>query len=88
MLLALAGGAFTWIGLGLALGALVLVRRRVVAAQPRTIDVEQVRLGPHHALHVVTVDGKRLLVGTGAQAAPVVLCELAPTAAPPERGGE
>jgi hypothetical protein len=84
MLLALAGGALTWIGLGLALGAVVLVRRRAAIAQPRTIDLEHARLGPHHALHVVTVAGKRLLIGTGANAAPVVLCELAP---PPERGG-
>jgi hypothetical protein len=42
-------------------------------ARPRTV----VGLTPAHALHVVEVDGRRLLVGTGPSGPPRLLMELA-----------
>ena len=76
--------------LGLLLGAAALM---ALWARTRRLDATDVRrrtvaLGSHHALHVVELDGRRLLVGTGPGAAPRLLTELRPAAVePPEAHG-
>jgi len=73
------GGPFVLIQLGLLLGVLVgaitWLGRRSRANEPGI--VQPIRLGAHHALHIVTVEDRRLLVGTGPGAAPQLLCDLA-----------
>jgi hypothetical protein len=56
-------------------GAVVLhvMSRRVGGSRTTTI-----RLSPSSALHVVELDGRRLLVGTGPSSAPALLAELEP----------
>ncbi len=44
-----------------------------------------IRLGTGHAVHVVEVEGRRLLIGTGPDGAPRLLTEL--DAAAPEAAG-
>lgn len=44
----------------------------------------QITLSAEHTLHVVEVEGRRFLVGTGPAAAPSLLSELAPAASGPE----
>jgi hypothetical protein len=53
----------------------VWLGRRARAGEPGI--VQPIRLGAHHALHIVTVEGRRLLVGTGPGAAPQLICDLA-----------
>jgi hypothetical protein len=71
------GAALIQLGLGLAviIGGLAWTRRRVHG--PRT-STRLVRLTPQDAVHVVEIDGRRLLVGTGAGGSPRLLCELGP----------
>jgi hypothetical protein len=61
------------VGLGLALGLLVLARMRRAAAGPPKL----ISLGSGHHLHVVEVEGRRLLIGTGPSGPPQLLTELA-----------
>lgn len=83
-MLALAGASsLTTLGLllaGLALLGLWAQKRRTEAsgATRRTIS-----LGGQHALHVVELEGRRLVVGTGPGAAPRLMTELAPLAEVP-----
>lgn len=85
VLLALTG-ASTLTSLGLGLGAVALIglwannRQRGMAGVQR----QTVGLGGQHALHVVELDGRRLLVGTGPGAAPRLLTELSPPPACPQ----
>jgi hypothetical protein len=60
--------------LGLLVGTLVWLGRRARATEPGI--VQPIRLGAHHALHVVTLEDRRLLVGTGPGAAPQLICDL------------
>lgn len=46
---------------------------------------QSVRLTGEHAVHVVTVEGRRWMLGTGPAGPPTLLAELA--AAPPEVSG-
>ncbi|MBA3547704.1 MAG: flagellar biosynthetic protein FliO [Nannocystis sp.] len=65
--------AIVVVGLGLTLVLLLLVRvtRRRVGPQ------KLIHLGSGHRLHVVEVEGRRLLVGTGPSGPPQLLTELA-----------
>jgi hypothetical protein len=86
MLLALATGPSGLLPLGVVLlavaGALQWRRRTRGEAGPA---VKTVRLTAQHALHVVEIDGRRLVVGTAPGAAPsLVDAGPVPTAAPPE----
>ncbi|MEM6294968.1 MAG: hypothetical protein AAGA54_27095 [Myxococcota bacterium] len=58
------------------LGVAVWLRRRVDGQGwgPGT----RVRLTPEHAVHVVTVEGRRWMIGTGPGGAPALLAELPP----------
>lgn len=73
------GAALIQLGLGLAVivGGLAWTSRRVHGPRSST---RLVRLTPQDAVHVVEIDGRRLLVGTGAGGAPRLLCELDPAA--------
>ncbi len=62
------------VGLGLLLALLVLVR---VSRGARTGPQKIITLGAGHRLHVVEVEGRRLLVGTGPSGPPQLLTELA-----------
>jgi hypothetical protein len=72
-----AGSLTTW---GLLLGAAALLglwaqgRRRGMGGAPR----RTVPLGAGQALHVVELEGRRLVIGTGPGAAPRLLTELGP----------
>ena len=71
MLLAAVTGSSTLLPLGaalLAVAGLVRWQRRRRGDAPRT--VQTVRLTPQHALHVIDLDGRRLVVGTAPGAAP------------------
>lgn len=79
-----AGSLTLW---GLVLGAVALVGlwaqgRRVLggAASRRTVS-----LGGGQALHVVELEGRRLVIGTGPGSAPRLLTELDPSAPVPAR---
>ena len=61
--------------LGVLVGTLVFLGRRARAGEPGI--VQPIRLGAHHSLHIVTVEDRRLLVGTGPGAAPQLICDLA-----------
>ncbi len=82
-LLAIQGAAaLAQLGLVLLLGAGAMVwmgRVRRHSAGGRTIA-----LTPQHAAHVVEVDGRRILLGTGPGGAPTFLCDL--DASPPGDG--
>ncbi len=75
LLLAIQGaGALAQIGLLLLLGAGAVVwfgHRRCRGGPARTIP-----LTPQHAVHVVDLDGRRILLGTGPAGAPSLLCTL------------
>lgn len=78
MILALGSGwALVKVGLLLSavLGLLMLANRRV-RARAEGAGAKSVRLTAQHSLHVVEVEGKRLLVGVGPSGAPALLCEL------------
>jgi hypothetical protein len=72
-----AGALTTW---GLLLGAVALVglwvqgRRQAAGGAPR----RTLPLGGGQALHVVELEGRRLVIGTGPGAAPRLLVELGP----------
>ena len=62
------------VGLGLTLVLLALARTaRRATAGPKKVIV----LGSGHHLHVVEVEGRRLLIGTGPSGPPQLLTELA-----------
>lgn len=73
-----AAGAGTLTVLGLLLGAVALLglwgqgRRRMAGGVHR----QTVPLGAGQALHVVALEGRRLVIGTGPGAAPRLLTEL------------
>jgi hypothetical protein len=50
----------------------------------RAAGPSAIRLGTGHAAHVVEVEGRRLLIGTGPTGAPRLLTELDPPPTPPE----
>jgi hypothetical protein len=60
--------------LGMLVGTLVWLGRRARASEPGI--VKPIRLGAHHSLHIVIVEDRRLLVGTGPGAAPQLICDL------------
>lgn len=65
---------FVLVGLGLLLVLLVLARlTRGATKGPQKI----IALGAGHRLHVVELEGRRLLVGTGPSGPPNLLTELA-----------
>ena len=71
MLLAVVTGSSTLLPLGaalLAVAGLVRWQRRRRADAPKA--VQTVRLTPQHALHVVHLNGRRLVIGTAPGAAP------------------
>ena len=71
------------VGLGLTLVLLVLARTaRGATAGPKKL----ITLGSGHRLHVVEVEGRRLLIGTGPSGPPQLLTELAEL--PPWANGE
>jgi len=63
------------VGLGLSLGLLLIARsaRRAAAGRQEKL----IPLGSGHRLHVVEVEGRRLLIGTGPSGPPQLLTELA-----------
>lgn len=66
--------AIVVVGLGLTLGLLLIARAsRRTGAGPQKL----IHLGSGHRLHVVEVEGRRLLVGTGPSGPPQLLTELA-----------
>jgi len=65
------------------LGLLVLANRRA-RARAEGPGATAVRLTAQHSVHVVEVEGKRLLVGVGPSGAPSLLCELDARSARPE----
>ncbi len=72
-------GALALVGLALLglFGVLAAVNRRGTASGWGTgRGATMVRLSPEHAVHVVEVEGRRWLVGTGPASAPAVLAEL------------
>jgi len=79
MTLLAVSGPIVLLQLGLVLGALTAVLvwlgRRHRGGEPGI--VQPIRLGPHHAVHIVTVEDRRLLIGTGPAAAPQLICDLA-----------
>jgi hypothetical protein len=62
------------VALGLLLVLLVLIR---VARGPGKLPTRVIALGAGHRLHVVELEGRRLLVGTGPSGPPQLLTELA-----------
>jgi|GEM_PF-1763293 len=65
---------FVLVGLGLLLALLVLVRlTRGTTRGPQKV----IALGAGHRLHVIELEGRRLLVGTGPSGPPTLLAELA-----------
>lgn len=75
------------VGGGLLVGLLLLVLlRRGAGAARRERARSVVTLTPGHALHVVEVAGRRLLVGTGPSGPPRLLLELQDPATPPWAG--
>ncbi|MEX1363787.1 MAG: hypothetical protein AB1Z98_11715 [Nannocystaceae bacterium] len=81
--LALAGaGPLTTLGLVLGAGALLGLWARTRRLDASGIRRRTVPLGGQHALHVVELEGRRLVVGTGPSAAPHLLMELSPGSGP------
>lgn len=66
--------AVVLVGLGLSLVLLVLARS---ARRARGGPQKLIPLGSGHRLHVVEVEGRRLLIGTGPSGPPQLLTELA-----------
>ncbi len=73
-----AAGPLALVQLGIVLlvciGALALVRRKV--RPPAGVPLRSTQLTHHHAVHVIDVGGRLLLVGTGPAGAPRLLTEL------------
>ena len=63
------------LGLSVILGVLWMLGRRLNGASGSGSQ-RVIRLTAQDSVHVVEVDGKRLLVGTGAGGPPRLLCEL------------
>lgn len=80
-------GSLTVVGVSLACAALLVLwaqRQRMTAGRaPR----RTVSLGAGQALHVVELEGRRLVIGTGPGAAPRLLVELEPPGVAPTRDG-
>ena len=65
------------LALGLVSAALWWLGRRVNGPQGRAASPSQsIRLNASDSLHVIEIEGRRLLVGTGAGAPPRLICEL------------
>lgn len=80
-----------YVGGGLLVALLVLLALRRGASVRREQARVVIGLTPGHALHVVDVAGRRLLVGTGPSGAPRLLLELEDASTPPwaaARAGE
>lgn len=75
--------AIALVGLGLSLVLLALARARRGSDGP----LRSIALGAGHRLHVVEVEGRRLLVGTGPGGPPQLLTELSVAGAEATRGG-
>ncbi|MCA9652483.1 MAG: hypothetical protein H6712_23325 [Myxococcales bacterium] len=76
-LLALAGaGPLTTLGLLAGAVALLALWARTRRLESSGVRRQTVSLGGQHALHVIELEGRRLVVGTGPGAAPRLLTEL------------
>ncbi len=66
------------VGFGLALLSTVLwwIGRRMHGPRGSQSAPRAIRLTATDSLHVIELEGKRLLVGTGAGASPRLICEL------------
>jgi hypothetical protein len=65
------------LGLGLLSAALWWLGRRVNGPSGhRAAPAQSIRLNATDSLHVIEVEGRRLLVGTGSGAPPRLICEL------------
>jgi flagellar biogenesis protein FliO len=60
--------------LGVLAGVLGWLGRRAKAADPSVLRT--IRLSPQHAVYVVAVEDRRLLLGVGQGSAPTLLCDL------------
>lgn len=61
--------------LGLAAGLLMWLGKRGRTVDPSVLRT--IRLSPHHAVHVVVIEERRLLIGVGPTSSPELLCDLA-----------
>jgi len=61
--------------LGLASGLLMWLGKRGRAADPSV--VRTIRLSPQHAVYVVAIEDRRLLIGVGPTSSPGLICDLA-----------
>jgi flagellar biogenesis protein FliO len=77
MLLA-ASSALVLVEVGLVLaalaGVLAYLGRRARQADPQVLRT--IRLSPQHAVYVVVIEDRRLVLGAGTGAAPTLLCDL------------
>ncbi|MEE9384225.1 MAG: hypothetical protein V3V08_12540 [Nannocystaceae bacterium] len=67
------------LGLGLLAGTVALAgvgRRLRRAIKPADLRERRFQLTRDHRLHLVEVDGERMIVGTGPAAAPSLICRL------------
>ena len=60
--------------LGVLAGVLGWLGRRAKTADPSVLRT--IRLSPQHAVYVVAVEDRRLLLGVGQGSAPTLLCDL------------
>jgi len=65
---------FALVGLGLLLALVVLAR---LTRGPARAAQKVIALGAGHRLHVLEIEGRRLLIGTGPSGPPNLLTELA-----------
>lgn len=74
-----AAGAWVLIEVGLLLG-LVAGLLMWLGKRAKTLDpsvMRTIRLSPQHAVYVVAIEDRRLLIGVGPTSAPELLCDLA-----------
>jgi hypothetical protein len=78
MMLVAASQALVLVQLGLVVGVvggvLAYLGRRAKATDPGVL--RSIRLAPQHHVHVVVIEDRRLLIGTGPSATPTLLCDL------------
>jgi hypothetical protein len=74
-----ASGAWVLVEVGLLLG-LVTGLLMWLGKRARTIDpsvMRTIRLSPQHAVYVVAIEDRRLLIGVGPTSSPELICDLA-----------
>lgn len=78
MTLLAASQALVLVQLGLVVavvgGVLAYLGRRARATDPGVL--RSIRLAPQHHVHVVVIEDRRLLIGTGPSATPTLVCDL------------